>query len=170
MSRGHHVQVYEPKNGWSYTNLMAERGPGALKEFRNVYPGLTVTWYEPEKLNPGAVTEGCDLVLVHEWNEPGLVARLGRYPRALPGPRMGPAGLGMARGGRRPGFPPAGPGGTGSRRGLGGEQGRRGAQRRNHGVFRRSGGEASPERIGVRGQVPRKASSGMSTPPPPWSG
>jgi spore maturation protein CgeB len=77
MALGHEVRGFEPLNGWSRANLLADHGPGALAEFARAFPDLPVTAYGPG-FDPAVAVAGADLVLVHEWNEPALVARLGR--------------------------------------------------------------------------------------------
>ncbi len=78
-ARGHAVTVYEPADGWSLQNLLADHGEGPLREFAQTYPGMHVVPYRPADLDPEVALRGVDLVLVHEWNEPELVARLGAH-------------------------------------------------------------------------------------------
>ena len=78
-ARGHEVRVLEPAAGWSRENLVRDQGEAALRGWREAYPDLP----EPETyagLLPDLdrALDGADLVLVHEWNEPDLVAALGR--------------------------------------------------------------------------------------------
>jgi spore maturation protein CgeB len=79
--RGHDVLVYEPRDGWSITNLRADAGDAALASYREAYPGLASRFYELDRLDLDAALEGAQLVLVHEWNDPALVGRLGRHRR-----------------------------------------------------------------------------------------
>jgi spore maturation protein CgeB len=79
MARRHTVTVYEPRHPWSVTNLVAEHGREPLRAFRRAYPGLSSVRYEIESLDLDAALEEADLVLVHEWNEPMLVRRLGEH-------------------------------------------------------------------------------------------
>lgn len=81
LARGHEVDVYEPEEGWSVTNLVEDHGPAALTSFVRAYPQLFSHRYRSERLDLDRVLDGADLVLVHEWNEPELVARIGRYRR-----------------------------------------------------------------------------------------
>ena len=78
--RGHQVKAYEPEGAWSLDNLLRDHGPGGLAPYHEAYPEL-----ESETFGPGfdaeAALEGADLVLVHEWNDPALVARLGLVRR-----------------------------------------------------------------------------------------
>lgn len=75
--RGHQAQAYEPANGWSLANLLADHGEGALTPFRATYPELAAIAYA-DGFDPAAAVEDADLVIVHEWNEPVLVSALGR--------------------------------------------------------------------------------------------
>ncbi len=81
VARGHDVVVYEPRYAWSVRNLVAEHGEEALSRFREVYPDLCSVRYDFESLNLDAALDAADLVLVHEWNEPALVARIGEHHR-----------------------------------------------------------------------------------------
>jgi spore maturation protein CgeB len=79
LARGHDVRVYEEKNAWSVRNLLAERGECALASFYAAYPGLRSIEYQTDSLNLDGALDGADLVIVHEWNAPELVARIGTY-------------------------------------------------------------------------------------------
>lgn len=74
---GHDVVALEPEDAWSVENLVAERGEEALAGSLDAYPELTAKVY-PRHSNPVELAAGCDLVIVHEWNEAKLVAALGR--------------------------------------------------------------------------------------------
>ncbi len=78
-ARGHRVEVLEPKDSWSRTNLEAEHGPEPLARFHQVYPGLRSVAYDRHTLDLEQALDGADLVLVHEWNEPDLVRDIGRH-------------------------------------------------------------------------------------------
>jgi spore maturation protein CgeB len=75
--RGHQVEVYEPKNGWSLQNLVEGYGDEKLEELQRYYPGIRSNFYTLDKLDLDAVLKNADLVLVHEWNEHELVKRIG---------------------------------------------------------------------------------------------
>jgi spore maturation protein CgeB len=77
MARGHDVQAYEPKGAWSLANLLKDHGPEGLDAFGNHYPELRTSEYAPST-DLSVLVAGADLVIVHEWNEPELVAELGR--------------------------------------------------------------------------------------------
>src|SRR5689334_6742175 len=76
-ARGHDALSLEPEDGWSRTNLLASHGAAALIRFHQCFPELTVTTYGPD-FDHEAVVDAADVVLVHEWTDPALVARLGR--------------------------------------------------------------------------------------------
>ena len=75
-ARGHDVRVYEPADGWSRTNLAAEH-PAAEDHFAVAFPDLRSETYgaKPEL---DEMLDGADLVLVHEWTDPAIVAAIGR--------------------------------------------------------------------------------------------
>jgi spore maturation protein CgeB len=77
VGRGHDVQVWEPEGAWSLANLLGDHGDAGLDAYRAAYPELASATYTP-LCAPERMVEGADLVIVHEWNEPQLVARLGR--------------------------------------------------------------------------------------------
>ena len=83
-ARGHAVQVFEPEAAWSLVNLVAEHGEAPLHAFHQAYPHLCSTPYVLQQLDLDRVLEGMDLVIVHEWNEPELVWRLGLHHRHNP--------------------------------------------------------------------------------------
>ncbi|MDX7952027.1 glycosyltransferase [Lichenihabitans sp. Uapishka_5] len=76
MRRGHAVQALEPEGNWSLGNLLRDGGPAGLDAFRQNYPDLAPVTYRPDT-DPAALVEGADLVIMHEWNEPSLVAAVG---------------------------------------------------------------------------------------------
>ena len=41
--RGHRVEVYEPRLGWSLQNLFAARGADPIIGFQKAYPGLELS-------------------------------------------------------------------------------------------------------------------------------
>lgn len=80
--RGIELKVFEPKDGWSIQNLIEDAGHRAVKRFEDTFPHLRSETYSPETLNLDEALAGADLVLVHEWNDHGLVARLGQHRKA----------------------------------------------------------------------------------------
>ncbi len=88
-SRGHEVAVYEPEQAWSLVNLLEEPGgPASLEKFRRVYPGLESHAYRLAELDLDRVLEGADLVIIHEWSDHELVARVGRHRAGHNGYRL----------------------------------------------------------------------------------
>ncbi|UDL96682.1 glycosyltransferase [Lichenihabitans sp. PAMC28606] len=79
--QGHDVVAYEPVNAWSLDNLLRDAGETGLDAYRSAYPTLTSTSYGPEA-DLEALCDGSDVVLVHEWNDPAVVAGIGRLRRA----------------------------------------------------------------------------------------
>jgi spore maturation protein CgeB len=82
LARGHSVRVYEPENAWSVANLLAEHGQQPLAGFARAYPRLTSVRYRLETLDLDEALDGAALVLVHEWNDHGLVKRIGQHRRS----------------------------------------------------------------------------------------
>lgn len=74
--RGHFVRCYEPKNGWSLSNLVAEHGWSPVHAAMKRHPLLDVRPYDEDDLDREADLSQMDLVLVHEWNDSSLVHRL----------------------------------------------------------------------------------------------
>ena len=80
--RGHEVEVYEPVQGWSYTNLLKEEnGRQVVDEFYDYYPSLRTRFYNPARINLNKILNRADLVIVHEFNEPDLVKKIGEHRR-----------------------------------------------------------------------------------------
>ncbi|SEQ91558.1 Spore maturation protein CgeB [Faunimonas pinastri] len=75
--KGHEVVLHEPAGAWSRENLIADHGVAALERYARTFPHIQPALYagDPDLIE---LTEGADLVIVHEWNEPDLVNRLGR--------------------------------------------------------------------------------------------
>jgi spore maturation protein CgeB len=78
-AQGHEVRAFEPADGWSRTNLLADQGELALRRFARDFPDIRAHAYDPASLDLDAAFDGADVVLVHEWNDPGLVVRIGRH-------------------------------------------------------------------------------------------
>ena len=75
-ARGHDVVALEPASNWSLDNLLADAGEAGLDPVRAAYPDLAPVTYAPGA-DPAELVDGADLVIMHEWNEPALVAALG---------------------------------------------------------------------------------------------
>src|SRR4051794_15583248 len=79
IARGHDVRVFEPRDGWSRQNLLRDHGEDGVNAFKRAYPNLTSELYDEGALDLDAALAGADLVLVHEWNPPALVAAIGSH-------------------------------------------------------------------------------------------
>ena len=77
--RGHDIDVLEPADGWSRRNLLREAGPEAIDAFQRECPGLASRTYDPTELDLAVELDDAELVIVHDWNEPELVARIGAH-------------------------------------------------------------------------------------------
>ena len=85
---GHEVAVYEPRDAWSVTNLVAEQGEAPIQEFRARYPLLRSQTYDLATLDLDRALQGADLVVVHEWNDHALVRRVGEHRARTGGYRL----------------------------------------------------------------------------------
>lgn len=77
---GHQVRCYEELGAWSLANLIQHEGEQAIAtidQFRAAYPELEIRFYQ--SAHPGfrkflqQELKDCDLVLLHEWNDPVVV-------------------------------------------------------------------------------------------------
>jgi spore maturation protein CgeB len=73
---GHEVVAYEPAAAWSYKNLIKDHGEEGLEPYRSAYPELRSTRFG-RRPPLARMLDGADLVIVHEWNNPRLVAAVG---------------------------------------------------------------------------------------------
>ncbi|WP_274425846.1 CgeB family protein [Chelativorans sp. YIM 93263] len=80
VSRGHRAIALEPEDGWSRTNLLREQGESAIRSFTERFPELSWESYGPAFEHEAALSDA-DVVFVHEWTDPALVARIGRARR-----------------------------------------------------------------------------------------
>jgi spore maturation protein CgeB len=76
-SRGHEVRAFEPSDAWSVRNLLAEQGTWPLAAMRRAYPLVSPRPYDLASFDFDRALDGVDVVLVHEWSDPKLVAKLG---------------------------------------------------------------------------------------------
>ena len=82
VDQGHEVRCYEERDGWSMRNL-AEEGTdaaaNALRDFRQAFPALDVRPYTNDaglKEFLARELRGADVVVIHEWNSPEVVATI----------------------------------------------------------------------------------------------
>jgi spore maturation protein CgeB len=73
---GHAAGALEPETSWSRANLVADQGEAAVEEFHRAFPTLTSRSYGAEFDHEAAV-DAADVVVVHEWTDPALIAKLG---------------------------------------------------------------------------------------------
>lgn len=99
LARGHSVRAYEQKDNWSRWNLEQEHGPDAVAAYLSAYPELTSVAHDYELDEAGSskfptpeaidavrntivldrMLSDADVVIVHEWVAPALVAAIGRH-------------------------------------------------------------------------------------------
>lgn len=77
-SRGHRVELWESRDAWSLSNLLADHGEEPIWKFHRAYPGLCTNRYDPAAVDLERIVDDADVVIVHEWNEPELISRIGR--------------------------------------------------------------------------------------------
>ncbi|HXS73229.1 MAG TPA: glycosyltransferase [Rhodanobacteraceae bacterium] len=88
LARGHQVDVYEPADGWSRGKLIAMHGEAPLRQFACRFPRLRSRLYDIDRLDIDHALDEADVAIVHEWNHPALLERLGAYRRRAPGLRL----------------------------------------------------------------------------------
>lgn len=76
IARGHDVRTLEPEGNWSLANLLADGGEAGLEPYRTAYPELSSDSFAPGT-DPAELVGDAELVIVHEWNDPALVAAIG---------------------------------------------------------------------------------------------
>jgi spore maturation protein CgeB len=80
IARGHRALALEPHASWSRANLATDQGEAAVAGFGARFPDLRVRRYRTVQEIAAAVAEA-DVVIVHEWTEPDIVAAVGRMRR-----------------------------------------------------------------------------------------
>ncbi|MDA8173530.1 MAG: glycosyltransferase [Nitrospiraceae bacterium] len=88
LSRGHLVDIYEPANGWSYSNLVRESGQQAVDKFHLAFPNLKSICYHPQELDVPKALDEAGLVIVHEWTPPSVISSIGRARKLGAGFRL----------------------------------------------------------------------------------
>ncbi|RWM13085.1 MAG: glycosyltransferase [Mesorhizobium sp.] len=77
VARGHQAIALEPADGWSRSNLLAQKGPFAIERFRKDFPELMSVTHDASFDHEGWIADA-DVVIVHEWTDPDLIERIGR--------------------------------------------------------------------------------------------
>ncbi len=80
VARGHHVRALEPEGAWSRTNLVADGGMAAVERFAGDFPELSSETHSAGFDHEEALGQA-DVVVVHEWTDPALVACIGAARR-----------------------------------------------------------------------------------------
>ncbi|GHD16448.1 glycosyltransferase [Tianweitania populi] len=80
VERGYEAKALEPIGAWSRENLLKDQGEAAVTRFRQDFPTLQSEQYDAG-FDHEAALDQADLVLVHEWTDPALVARIGKARR-----------------------------------------------------------------------------------------
>lgn len=76
-ARGCSCLALEPEDSWSRANLEAGHGKAYQARFSQTFPTLSSERYDDD-FDHAAALEGADVVIVHEWTDPELVARIGQ--------------------------------------------------------------------------------------------
>ncbi len=77
LNRGHEVKICEPVSSWSRRNLIKEHGIEKANEYKKYYPLLNASFYNEEYPDYSSLLKDADMVIVHEWNNPNVVAEIG---------------------------------------------------------------------------------------------
>lgn len=80
-ARGHETVACEPWRNWSTDNLFHDHGQAPMVDFARRFDDLRVEFYGREPVleeEVEALARGADVVVVHEFNEPELIASVGR--------------------------------------------------------------------------------------------
>lgn len=82
---GHEVRALEPDDSWSLSSLLADHGEGGVWPFHEAYPELMPERYDPARFDTEEAMGDAELVIVHEWTDPLIVAALGALGKRRPG-------------------------------------------------------------------------------------
>jgi len=69
----------EPEDGWSLKNLIMEKGTSVVDDFYDFFPSHKPLFYSEKSFNPGEYLYDADLAIVHEWNHPSVIKKIGDY-------------------------------------------------------------------------------------------
>jgi spore maturation protein CgeB len=78
-ARGHHAACFEQVDNWSLSNLL-QVNPGAIEDFVALFPDLCFERYRSDTTLDAWICQHLaevDVCIVHEWNEPAVIRRLG---------------------------------------------------------------------------------------------
>lgn len=82
IARGHEALALEPQQSWSRDNLEREQGQSAIRRFHETFPELQTRIYDDD-FEHGEALQAADVVVVHEWTNPALIAHIGHLRREL---------------------------------------------------------------------------------------
>ena len=77
IAAGHTALAVEPAQSWSRENLLRDQGQSALDCFTQHFSGLPIRTYQ-NQADLSEALGNADVVIVHEWTDPAIVAALGR--------------------------------------------------------------------------------------------
>ena len=89
-ARGHQVVCYEQADNWSLQHLL-EVAPDAIQDFCRDFPDLAFERYALDARFPSWLRSRlaqADVAIVHEWNEPEVINRLGQVCQELGRPAL----------------------------------------------------------------------------------
>jgi spore maturation protein CgeB len=78
--RGHEAVALEPADSWSRLSLFSDQGASAVDTFREAFPDLRSITYGSDFPHEERIAQA-DVVIVHEWTDPALAARIGQARR-----------------------------------------------------------------------------------------
>jgi spore maturation protein CgeB len=81
VARGHQALALEPEASWSRRNLVDQEGQVVVGNFARSFPELASIIYD-DRFEHGAAVDGADVVVVHEWTDPSIVAHIGQLRRS----------------------------------------------------------------------------------------
>lgn len=80
--RGHQAVALEPSDSWSRKNLLADQGREAVLRFHRTFPDLDTRIYNGS-FRHAELLQDADVVIVHEWTDPAVIALVGALRRRL---------------------------------------------------------------------------------------
>jgi spore maturation protein CgeB len=81
INSGHTVKCYEPEDSWSLINLKTFYGDIPINDFHEHFPLLMTYQYTYSQINLDAILNDADVVIIHEWNNPELVKKIGLHKK-----------------------------------------------------------------------------------------
>jgi spore maturation protein CgeB len=87
-ARGFTVESLEPEDSWSRKNLIHKYGAEPVNEFERRFPTIAWSTYDLKHDRVENLIADANIVIVHEWNTPELVAAIGEYRARHKGVRI----------------------------------------------------------------------------------